>query len=133
VNVSEDNVGELDDSGYDFICGLKKNKEVKAAFKKRNRGEKIKRAEEELSAYSAKLAGGNYREMEKVVSKVKAILKGGVSPYFKCTYSKEGDRITFDFKRRFAVSNSRLGSDRYGIGWMEGLKPIYLYAISHIY
>jgi len=146
--VSEDNVGELDDSGYDFICGLKKNKEVKAmlrevgdaellkeqnlvkntekvlyavervlelygkgrkivicydteiaAFKKRDRGEKIKRAEEELSAYRAKLAGGNYREMEKVVSKVKAILKG-VSPYFKCAYSKEGDRITFDLKRR---------------------------------
>ncbi len=28
--VSEENVGELDGSGYDFICGLKKNKEVKA-------------------------------------------------------------------------------------------------------
>ena len=28
---------------------------------------------------------------------------------------------------------SRLGSDRYAIGWMEGLKPTYLYATSHIY
>ncbi|RZN39587.1 MAG: IS1634 family transposase [Methanophagales archaeon ANME-1-THS] len=146
--VSEDNIGELDESGYDFICGLKKNRAVKAmlmevgdaellkeqnlvkntekvlyavervrelygkerkvvlcydteiaAFKKRDRGEKMKRAEEELSAYRAKLAGGNYRELEKVVSKVKAILNG-VSPYFKRTYSKEGDRITFDFKSR---------------------------------
>lgn len=146
--VSEENVGELDESGYDFICGLRKNKEVKAmsrgvgeaellkeqkfvqitekglyavervmelygkerkvvicydaeraAFKKSDRGEKIKRAEEELSAYRAKLAVGNYREMEKVVSKVNAIVKG-VSPYFKCTYSKEGDRIIIDFKRR---------------------------------
>jgi len=45
------------------------------------------------------LAKGNYREMAKVVSKVKAILKG-VSTYFKCTYTLEGGRITIDFKRR---------------------------------
>jgi len=37
--------------------------------------------------------------MAKVVSKVKAILKG-VSTYFKCTYTLEGGRITIDFKRR---------------------------------
>jgi len=148
--VSEENIGELDGSGYDFICGLKKNKVVKAmlrevetaellseenfvkdldegsklyavgmvrelygkerkvvicydtkkaASKKRDRDEKLKRAEAELSAYRAKLAKGNYREMEKVVSKVKAILKG-VSTYFKCTYTLEGGRITIDFKRR---------------------------------
>ena len=148
--VSEENIGELDGSGYDFICGLKKNKEVKAmlrevetaellseenfvkdleegsklhavgmvrelygkerkvvicydtkkaASKKRDRDEKLKRAEAELSAYRAKLAKGNYREMEKVVSKVKAIVKG-VSTYFKCTYTLEGGRITIDFKRR---------------------------------
>ena len=41
----------------------------------------------------------NYREIEQVVSKVKAILKG-VSTYFKCTYTSEGGRITIDFKRR---------------------------------
>ncbi len=148
--VSEENIGELDGSGYDFICGLKKNKVVKAmlrevesaellseenfvkdleegsklhavemvrelygkerkvvicydtkkaASKKRDRDEKLKRAEAELSAYRAKLAKGNYREMEKVVSKVKAIVKG-VSTYFKCTYTLEGGRITIDFKRR---------------------------------
>ncbi len=146
--VSEENVGELDESGYGFICGLKKNTEVKAvlrevedaeflkgqnhakitekalyavervrelygrkrkvvicydakiaASKKRERDEKLKRVEGELSAYRAKLAGGNYREIEKVVSKVKAILKG-VSTYFKCTYSTERGRITIDFKRR---------------------------------
>ena len=147
--VSEENVGELDESGYDFICGLKKNKVVKAmlreveaaelineqnfakdlgegskfhavgrvrelygkerkvvicydtkkaASKKRDRDEKLKRAKVELSAYSAKLAKGNYREMGKVVSKVKAILKG-VSTYFKCTYSTERGRITIDFNR----------------------------------
>jgi hypothetical protein len=50
-------------------------------------------------------------EMEKVVSKVKES----------------------DIERLFAVSNNRLGSDRYGIGWMEGLKPIYLCATFHIY
>ncbi|MCW3134674.1 MAG: IS1634 family transposase [Methanophagales archaeon] len=148
--VSEENIGELDGSGYDFICGLKKNKVVKAmlreveaaellskenfvkdleegsklhavgmvrelygkerkvvicydtkkaASKKRDRDEKLKQAEAELSAYRAKLAKGNYREMEKVVSKVKAIVKG-VSTYFKCTYTLEGGRITIDFKRR---------------------------------
>ena len=66
-----------------------------------DRDEKLKRAEAELSlsAYRAKLAKGNYREMAKVVSKVKAILKG-VSTYFKCTYTLEGGRITIDFKRR---------------------------------
>jgi len=36
-------------------------------------------------------------------------------------------------KRRFATLNSRLGSDRYAIGWMEELKPTYLYAAPHIY
>lgn len=148
--VSEENIGELDGSGYDFVCGLKKNKAVKAmlkeveaaellseenfvkdmeegsklyalgmvqelygkerkvvicydtkkaASKKHERDEKIKRVEEELSAYRAKLAEGNYREMEKVVSKVKATVKG-VSTYFKCTYASEGGRITIDFKRR---------------------------------
>jgi transposase len=148
--VSEENIGELDGSGYDFVCGLKKNKAVKAmlreveaaellseenfvkdmeegsklhalgmvrklygkerkvvisydtkkaASKKHERDEKIKRAEEELSAYRAKLAEGNYREMEKVVSRVKATVKG-VSTYFKCTYTSEGGRITIDFKRR---------------------------------
>ena len=45
------------------------------------------------------MAKGNYREMAKVVSKVKAILKG-VSTYFKCTYTLEGGRIRIDFKRR---------------------------------
>ena len=35
----------------------------------------------------------------KVVSKVKAIVKG-VSTYFKCTYASEGGRITIDFNRR---------------------------------
>ena len=45
------------------------------------------------------MAKVNYREMAKVVSKVKAILKG-VSTYFKCTYTLEGGRITIDFKRR---------------------------------
>ena len=66
-----------------------------------DRDEKLKRAEAEsnLSAYRAKLAKGNYREMAKVVSKVKAMLKG-VSTYFKCTYTLEGGRITIDFKRR---------------------------------
>ncbi|HDN58858.1 MAG TPA: hypothetical protein ENF20_02745 [Candidatus Marinimicrobia bacterium] len=49
--------------------------------------------------YRAKLAKGNYREMEKVVSKIKAIVNG-VSTYFKCTYTSEGGRITIDFKRR---------------------------------
>jgi len=39
------------------------------------------------------------REMAKVVSKAKAMLKG-VSAYFKCTYTLEGGRITIDFKRR---------------------------------
>nr|QNO53849.1 hypothetical protein ALDDBJOO_00025 [Methanosarcinales archaeon ANME-1 ERB6] len=148
--VSEDNIGELDGSDYDFICGLKKNKEVKAmlieaeaaeltkgqnfvkdlgegsklyavgrvrelygkerkvvicydtkkaASKKRDRDEKLKRAERELSAYRDKLTQGNYREMGKVVSKVKAIVKG-VSTYFKCTYASEGGRITIDFNRR---------------------------------
>ncbi|GAI22365.1 unnamed protein product, partial [marine sediment metagenome] len=148
--VSEENIGELDGSDYDFICGLKKNKVVKAmlrvveaaeltkehnfvkdleegsklhavgrvrelygkerkvvicydtkkaASKKRDRDEKLKRAEVELSAYRAKLAKGNYKEMGKVVSKVKAIVKG-VSTYFKCTYASEGGRITIDFKRR---------------------------------
>jgi len=111
--VSEENVGELDESGYEFICDLKKNKEVKAvlrevedaellkgqnhvqisekgfyavervrelygrkrkvvicydakiaALKKRERDENLKRAEEELSAYLAKLAGENYREID---------------------------------------------------------------------
>jgi len=37
--------------------------------------------------------------MEKVVSKVKATVKG-VSTYFKCTYTSDGGRITIDFKRR---------------------------------
>lgn len=148
--VSEDNIGELDGSDYDFICGLKKNKEVKAvlrevedaelskepnfvkdleegfslyaverilelygkerkvvicydtkkaASKKRDRDEELKRAEAELSAYRAKLAKGNYGEIDKVVSKVKTILKG-VSTYFKCTYASEEDRITIDFNRR---------------------------------
>jgi len=69
----------------------------KAASKKHDRDEKLKRAEAELSAYCAKLAKGNYREMVKVVSKVKAILKG-VSTYLKCTYTLEGGRITIDFK-----------------------------------
>ncbi|MCD6213513.1 MAG: hypothetical protein J7J46_00885 [Candidatus Desulfofervidus sp.] len=41
----------------------------------------------------------NYREIEQVVSKVKAILKD-VSTYFKCTYTSEGSRITIDFKGR---------------------------------
>ena len=49
--------------------------------------------------YRAKLAKGNYREVGKVVSKVKAILKG-VSTYFKCTYTAERGRITIDFDRR---------------------------------
>ncbi|MCK4736585.1 MAG: IS1634 family transposase, partial [Methanophagales archaeon] len=147
--VSKENIGELDGSDYDFVCGLKKNKVVKAmlrdvetaeltkehnfvkdleegslyavgrvrelygkerkvvicydtkkaASKKRDRDEKLKRAEGELSAYRDKLAQGNYREMGKVVSKVKAIEKS-VSTYFKCTYASEGGRITIDFKRR---------------------------------
>ena len=135
--VSEENIGELDGSGYDFICGLKKNKVVKAmlrevetaellseenfvkdleegsklhavgmvrelygkerkvvicydtkkaASKKRDRDEKLKRAEAELSAYRAKLAKGNYREMEKVVSKVKAIVKGVSTIVIICEY-----------------------------------------------
>jgi len=148
--VSEDNIGELDGSNYDFICGLKKTKVVKeilrgvddvelakeqnfvkdlgegfylyavervrelygkkrkvvicydakkAASKRLDRDEKLKRAEVELSMYRAKLARGNYREMDKVVSKVKGIVKG-VSTYFKCTYSSEEGRITIDFNRR---------------------------------
>ena len=147
--VSEDNIGELDGSEYDFICGLKKNKVVKAilrevkvaelsneqnfvkdleegyslfavervrelygkerkvvicydskkaASKKRDRDERLKRAEVALSTYRAKLAKGDYREIDKVVSKVKTIVKG-VSKYFKCTYSSEEGRITIDFKR----------------------------------
>ena len=148
--VSEDNIGELDGSHYDFICGLKKTKVVKAILrevddvelakvqnfvkdlgegfqlyavervrelygkkrkvvicydakkavsKRLDRDEKIKRAEVELSMYRAKLARGNYREMDKVVSKVKGIVKG-VSTYFKCTYSSDEGRITIDFNRR---------------------------------
>jgi transposase len=49
--------------------------------------------------YRAKLTSGNYREMDKVVSRVKGIVKG-VSTYFKCTYFSEGGRITIDFYRR---------------------------------
>jgi transposase len=148
--VSEANIGELDGSDYDFICGLKKNKVVKAvlrevevaelsneqnfvkdleegfhlfavervrelygkerkvvicynskkaASKKRDRDEQLKRAEVALSTYRAKLAKGNYREIDKVVSKVKTIVKG-VSTYFKCTYSSEKGRITIDCERR---------------------------------
>jgi transposase len=125
--VSEDNIGELDGSEYDFICGLKKNKVVKAllkevevaelsneqnfvkdleegyclfavervqelygkerkivicydskkaASKKRDRDEQLKRAEVALSTYRTKLAKGNYREIDKVVSKVRTIVKG---------------------------------------------------------
>jgi len=44
--VSEDNVGELDDSGYDFICGLKKNKEGdRITFDFKRRDDKIADAE----------------------------------------------------------------------------------------
>ena len=49
--------------------------------------------------YRAKLTSGNYREMDKVVSRVKGIVKG-VSTYFKCAYFSEGGRITIDFNRR---------------------------------
>jgi len=52
----------------------------------RDRDEKLKRAEAELSAYRAKLAKGNYREMEKVVSKVKAIVKGVSTIVIICEY-----------------------------------------------
>ena len=148
--VSEDNIGELDGSHYDFIGGLKKTKVVKAilrevddvelakeqnfvkdlgegfplyavetvrelygkkrkvvicydakkaASKRLDRDEKLKRAEVELSMYRAKLARGNYREMDKVVSKVKGIVKG-VSTFFKCTYSSDDGKITIDFNRR---------------------------------
>ena len=31
--VSEENIGELDGNGYDFVCGLKKNKVVKAILR----------------------------------------------------------------------------------------------------
>ncbi len=39
----------------------------KAASKKCDRDEELKRAEAELSAYRAKLAKGNYREIDKIV------------------------------------------------------------------
>ena len=167
--VSEENVGELDESGYDFICGLKKNRAVKAmikevddvefskeqnlvkdleegfyavervhelygrerkvvicydakraASKMRDRNEKLKRAEEELSAYRAKLAGGNYREMEKVVSKGKEILKGA-SRYFKCTYTTEGGRITFDFDR---LDDKIADAERQTADWTQANKAL---------
>jgi transposase len=103
--VSEDNIGELDGSEYDFICGLKKKKVVKAVLREvevaelSNEQNFVKDLEEGYSLFAADRVRELYQREKSVVSKVKVIVKG-VSTYFKCTYSSEEGRITIDFDRR---------------------------------
>ena len=74
-------------TSFKIDCGKEKSGKTRRGNNYlRDRDEKLKRAEAELSAYRAKLAKGNYREMEKVVLKVKAIVKGVSTIVIICEY-----------------------------------------------
>ncbi len=71
--MSEDNIGELDGSEYDFICGLKKKKVVKAVLREvevaelSNEQNFVKDLEEGYSLFAADRVRELYGKERKVL------------------------------------------------------------------
>jgi transposase len=142
--VRPENLEELDGSGFDYICGLKKGEKAvkkvilkaegldeeknrvredmsavemveefagkkrklvvykdheQAKAMKEDRDLKLARALKGLGEYAAKVNAGNYKNVEKVVGKVKE-LKKGVSKYIRTDITVREGRVGLSVEKR---------------------------------